>query len=426
MTPEPSAATRQRQSRTGSEQQARAERGNQEQHNRVQGKAASSVDDGDGAAAGRATSNADRLPRTISSSSTDRQRQQQPDRTSSKRDISRDREADTFRDSRVKSKLQQQAGAAAPRSSRDGVGVRIGNFSNPSYCPHPPPSDPSIKYWRGRDGYVHDRQGNKWDPNTKVLLEAAASSAASQGTEQAGRAAAAGPRSVTTGSRGTKASSPTEHSSKRPRSVSDDKQQRQRQSDKPEERSSAAATPIATPGAGGVSDPGPVCGVISHVLPEELDVDMEIEEQHEQPAAHPALPVTTAAGHSKAAAEGVTDGTEHSQQQQRRSRPFGSAARRPPALQVTPTTGAAVSPAADKSKAAAGGVSGGGMSGGGRTPTASMPPASPPPALSPSVVSGSSNRTSLMEAGHCNTEYQNVALEALQHNLSTLDTTSFK
>jgi hypothetical protein len=48
--------------------------------------------------------------------------------------------------------------------------------------------------------------------------------------------------------------------------------------------------------------------------------------------------------------------------------------------------------------------------------------------LSPGPVLGSpaAARASLVEAGHCNAEYQAVALEALQHHMTPLDTTSFK
>lgn len=50
------------------------------------------------------------------------------------------------------------------------VGVLVGSFKNPLYSRAGPPAN--AFYWRGRDGLVHDRDGNKWDATTKVLLQA--------------------------------------------------------------------------------------------------------------------------------------------------------------------------------------------------------------------------------------------------------------
>jgi hypothetical protein len=82
-----------------------------------------------------------------------------------------------------RSRQHSAGGGAAPSATGGGL-VRIcsatastslqpqrGNFSNPIYCPHPPPSNPSIFYWRARDGRVHDRHGNVWDADTKMLLK---------------------------------------------------------------------------------------------------------------------------------------------------------------------------------------------------------------------------------------------------------------
>lgn len=51
-----------------------------------------------------------------------------------------------------------------------GVDALVGSFNNPRYSSAGPPAN--AFYWRGRDGLVHDRDGNKWDAITKVLLEA--------------------------------------------------------------------------------------------------------------------------------------------------------------------------------------------------------------------------------------------------------------
>lgn len=422
---------------------------------------------------------------TVSSIGTDKQhRQQQPDRASNQRDRSRGREEDKPREpNRPTNKLGQQHSAG--HRGMDGVGIRMATFTNPSYCPNPPPTDPAIKFWRGRDGYVHDRQGNKWDAKTKLLVAAGPSSEPAGAAAHASgwtAAAAAGdtraqPRSSLTGSKGGRRSSPHSTSNKRQRRDSaagtestDARQQPQQQGLQPQRSSShpvtaaspAAASPVAAGDGGGGATAGASGGgngvastpiastpqgraVGSTVLPEELDVDMEIEDLQElikpqlpSPLANlgPALPSASpdaAVQASEGRAQIAALEPAGSKPQQRRSRQFGAAARRPPAAATAAVKGTVPAPASPATAVAAGvvafdkdssGGGGGGVSGstsGSKTPPAV--PMSSGPAASPRSAARSA---AVVEAEQCNAEYQAVAREALQHNLSALDTASFK
>ncbi|KAF6266478.1 hypothetical protein COO60DRAFT_303 [Scenedesmus sp. NREL 46B-D3] len=319
------------------------------------------------------------------------------------------------------------------------------------YCPNPPPADPVLFYWRGRDGCVHDRHGNKWDTKTKVLLQAgsgeagAAKAAGPDAKQDRGAGFGAGRGNTAGGSRSNRASSPElSHSTKRQRrdsapgcSVDGGQagnagaaaaavaglkrpgQQLQQQGPGSCARGSGnrpgRAQPQAAPAtlgdswqaaaAGSGSAGLPAARPRSSVLPEELDVDMEVDD---------APGPTGAAGAQR---------QQPGKQQQGRDSPaavHGSTGRqfgrRPPPLLVS---AAAAEPGrgGDRGQGSAGGAAAGA-----RTPTR-VAPLSPGPVLgSPAAAA----RASLVEAGHCNAEYQAVALEVLQHNLSTLDTASFK
>jgi hypothetical protein len=327
------------------------------------------------------------------------------------------------------------------------VGVRVGHFKNPIYCPNPPPADPTMFFWRGRDGFVHDRHGNKWDPSSKLLLEAGSGeptlteAPGGSGSRSSRRPSSPDGRRQRRDSGGhLEQAASGRDGDRRPGSSQQQQQQGRDGSSRPAAGDAASSlrqpggassrpspgqqhayTPLGG-GAPGASMVSPFAGNTpaggtpgvglpgSAVLPEELDVDMEVDEP--PPPQLPTVPdLSGGAG----------------QRRQPGTRQFGAAAvARRGAAAADKQQGAAATPPPPAAPAAAAATQGAAAAR--EAPAAATPP---PPAAGPgggaAVAAPAVPRADdVADAQYCYAEYPTVALQALQHNLSTLDTPSFK
>jgi hypothetical protein len=179
-------------------------------------------------------------------------------------------------------------------------------------------------------------------------------------------------------------------------------------------------TPTLSPGGMATTPQGGVG--VGGVLPEELDVDMEVEEPPQ-----PQLPAITGSAPAPypPAQPHTAAGAGSTQQQQQQGAGPGARGTTPAAIGRSSGRQFGSAALARRAQAAAAGAAGG--KAGGSTGSVTPPPQpGSSGSATPATPAGSSRRSGFSEAAQCFAEYPTVALQALQHNLSQLDTPAYK